>query len=438
MLRRTAPRFVLTLQELEEAPAPRMARWAILLGTAFLGGFLVWSSYFQISERAFAQGEIMPDGFVQPVQHPDGGMVAALLVRAGDRVAAGQALLRLDGSAARAEAEAARAREAALSLAGARLSAAAEGRVAEIGPASDEALAAIRDSQLAMAEATSRLRLAQLAVLDAELAGREAAVDGLLAQLPPMRGSRDLARQEVAEMGVMFDRGLARRSEIHMLRQTYLRSETDLARTGGELAAARLAALETQARRDELAARARQEALGELVRVEAELAEARQTRMRAEARLARLEVVAPVAGLVKELSPRGTGSVVEPGGLIAEIVPQEGAVLADVEVPADRVGGIRTGLRAQVKALTYDATRFGSVPGVVEHVSAASFRRPDGAAFFRLRVALEREHVGDARLGLALSPGMTVIAEITTAERSLLSWLAKPMRHVMGSAFAER
>lgn len=431
-------RYTLTLREIEDCPPPRSARLAALLGPAMLAGFLGWAAVFPVTERAIGAGEIAPIARLRPVQHADGGPVAEVLARPGQRVRAGDILVLMDGAAARAEAEAARARETALTLAAARLAAAAEGRIAELGPAPESAFAAIRDSQAAMAEAQARLRAAQLAVLEAELAARESAQEGLAALLEPLGQARDLAQEEVVAVGGLFERGLARRAELHALRQAALRGEADLARLRADLLHARLAAAETRARRDELAARARGEALAELARIEAELAETRAARLRAEARLARLAVVAPVAGLVKEIAPRGPGSVVEPGGLVAEIVPGEGGLEADVELPADRIGGVRPGQRAQVKVLAFDPSRFGSLAGEVAEVSPAAFRRQDGTPVFRVRVALAGTRLGDPALGLEATPGMSVSAEIATGQRSLLGWLARPVRHALDRAFSER
>lgn len=437
-LRRAAPRYMLTVQELEANPPPASARATILLALAMLGGFIAWALYFPVAERARGGGEIIPTGQVQPVQAPEGGRVAALLVSAGDRVEAGAVLARLDPETARTDAAAARARETALTLAAARLAAAADGRLADLGPVPDDTLAAIHDSQAATAEATARLRAAQLAVLDAEIASRDSAAATLAGLVAPATAMRDLARTELAVMTTQFERGLARRNEVFALNQAWLRSEAEASRAVADLASAQLAVAEVRARRAELAARARSEALAELARIETDLAETRQARLRAEARLARLAIEAPVSGVVKQVAPRGTGSVLEPGGLLAEIVPDAGSLLADVELPADRIGGVRIGQAVRVHVLTYDAARFGTLDGTVQEISAASFRRADGSAFFRLRVALASPYLGDPADGRVVAPGMTVRADIITGRQPLLAWLAKPVRNAMDGAFAER
>lgn len=435
---RSARRYTLTVRELEECPPPTSARAAIVIGLLMICGFLGWASQFQVTQRANGPGEITPQGFVRPVQHPDGGRVAAILAAAGDRVAAGQPLLEIDTAEARAEAVAVRARLAALALTAERLAAAADGRLAELDPVPAEGLAAIRDSQAAMAEAAARLRAAQLAVLDAEIASREAAVARESALLVSAAEARDLARQEVSVMTGLLERGLARRNEVFSLRQAHLRTEGEVERGVADIAAARLAVDEVRARREELAARARNEALAELVRVEADRAEAQQALLRAEARLERSVLRAPVAGVLKEMAPRGVGNVLEPGAMVVEIVPEDSGVVANVELPADQVGGVGPGSRARVKVLAFDPARFGSIPGTVRHVSAASFRRQDGSIYFRVEVALDAEHVGDPRRGMRVSPGMTVAAEIATGEVSLLQWLARPVRNALDLAFAER
>jgi HlyD family type I secretion membrane fusion protein len=433
-----ARRYTLTVQELEECPPPASARAAVLLGLVMICGFVLWAHHFPVTQRAAGQGEIIPEGFVQPVQHADGGRITAILAAAGDRVAEGQALLTIDAAEARAEAEAARARHAALALAAERLAAAAEGRLVALGPAPSGALAPIRDSQAAMAEAAAGLRAAQLAVLDAEIASREAAVAREAVLLASTTEARDLARQEVRVMSGLLDRGLARRNEVFSLRQTHLRAEGEVERGVSDIAAARLAVGEARARRDELAARARNEALAELVRVEADRAEAHQALQRAEARLRRTVLRAPAAGVVKEIGPRGVGAVLEPGAMVAEIVPGDAGMFATVEIPAEQIGGVRPDTRTRVKVLAFDPARFGSIPGTVRHVSASSFRRQNGSMFYRVEVALDSEHVGDPRHGMRVSPGMSVVAEIATGEVPLLQWLARPVRNVLDNAFAER
>jgi HlyD family secretion protein/adhesin transport system membrane fusion protein len=217
-----------------------------------------------------------------------------------------------------------------------------------------------------------------------------------------------------------------------------LRQEIELARLRSEIETARGAVTEASIRRHELEARLRQEALAERARIEAERAETEAQLSRITARLGRLAVTAPIAGVVKDVVPRGTGTVIEPGATIAEIVPQQGPVHASAEMPAEMVGAIRPGQAARVKVLTFDHTRFGALEATVTQVSASSFRRQDGSSFYRVTLALPQDHVGDARLGLRLNAGMTVVADIRTGERSLLAWLLKPVRNALDTAFGER
>lgn len=432
-----APRFPLTVLELEETRPPRVARAAILMAVAMLGGFLGWAALFPVAEIASARGELLPQGLVQPVQHGEGGLVAAILMREGATVRQGDVLVLLDGATLQAEAEQLRARKTALDLAALRLAAAAEGRLAEAVPET-ASFGAIQHSQLAMAEASQNLRVAQLAILEGEIGARQSILEGLAQQLPSSTAARDLARAEVAAMLPLLDRGLARRNEVHMLRQTHLRQEIELARLRSEIETARGAVTEASIRRHELEARLRQEALAERAKIESERAETEAQLSRITARLGRLAVTAPIDGVLKDVAPRGTGTVIEPGATIAEIVPQQGPVHASAEMPAEMVGAIRPGQAARVKVLTFDHTRFGALEATVTQVSAGSFRRQDGSSFYRVTLALAQDHVGDARLGLLLGAGMTVVADIRTGERSLLAWLLKPVRNALDTAFGER
>lgn len=433
-----APRFTLSLHEIEEGPPPGSARAAIVLAALMMAGFIGWAAWFPVTERTMAEGEIVPQGQVQPVQHADGGVVDAVLVQSGQAVREGDVLVRLDAVGARAEHGAASARETTLDLAAARFAALAEGRIPDPAPtASLGALDAVRDSQALLAEAGLRLRATQLAVLDAELESRTASLAGSEAQLASAIGARNLGRVELDVMENLLRRGLARRAEVYQLQQSALRQGSEVNRIEAEIAVARIAVAETRARREELAARLRLDALTERARIEGELAEARQASARTQARLQRLEILAPVAGVLKEVVPRGPGSVVEPAGLVAEIVPQDRGVFAEVELPAERTAGVAPGVPARVKLLSFDATRHGSLSARVEHVSPSSFRRQDGTAYFRVRLVIEEGDATQAALRARATPGLSLVAEIHVGQQSLLAWLAKPVRNVMDRAFAE-
>lgn len=229
-------------------------------------------------------------------------------------------------------------------------------------------------------------------------------------------------------MAALLDRGRAWHNEIFFQRQTLLRAEGEVERGLSDIEATRLS-WPRPGRDTTNWPRAPNEALAELVRIEAE---------RAEAHLARSVLRVPAAGVLKEMVPRGAGNVIEPGALVAEILPEDAGMLASIEMPGEQIGGLRPGSRAWIKALVYDPALFGSITGSVRHISASSFRRQDGSMFFRIDVSLDTEYVCKPAHGMRVVPDMNVAVEIVTGEVSVLAWLARPVRSMLDSAFAQR
>jgi HlyD family type I secretion membrane fusion protein len=152
----------------------------------------------------------------------------------------------------------------------------------------------------------------------------------------------------------------------------------------------------------------------------------------------RLVVRAPVGGLVKSIEQSGSGSVVKPGDLVAEIVPLEEDLVAEVKVEPKDIGHIKEGDAADVQVTSYDASRYGSVQGTVRTISASSFKDENGEAYFKAVIALAAREVGSGENTRPVLPGMVVQANVVTGSKSLMRYMLKPIVRSLDTAFGER
>ena len=113
---RARARYLTQARQLEESDAPGVVSAGVLLTGLLIVGVLVWAWITELSEVARAPGEVIPSGMVQKVQHFEGGMVAGIHVRNGDRVEAGAQLISLQPSTVEFELTQLRARRAGLLL----------------------------------------------------------------------------------------------------------------------------------------------------------------------------------------------------------------------------------------------------------------------------------------------------------------------------------
>ncbi len=147
---------------------------------------------------------------------------------------------------------------------------------------------------------------------------------------------------------------------------------------------------------------------------------------------------APITGIVRGLAVHRAGSVVQPGALIAELLPQNGRLVVDARISPRDIGFVAEGQAVNIKVQAFDFSRFGTVHGMVERISAGSFLDEQRQPYYRARVALSQPHVGHNPRLARLAPGMTVQADITTGTKTVMQYLLKPIYASTATAFSER
>lgn len=413
---------------------PVMAGLATLgLLVCLLGG---WGLLAQIAGAVIAPGQLEVERNRQVVQHPDGGVVAALLVREGQEVAAGQVLIRLDGSQLQADLSVTEAQLFALLAERGRLEAERDDRPV---PAFDAALppgtgavAAQRRLFAARRETLSRQtqqlnrRLDQIAAQIAGLAAQEAALTRQLA----------LTQQELTAQRALLDKGLAQAPRVLTLERQEAQLTGDLGQTRAQSAEAAGRATEVQLEILRLAAQRREEAataLRDLAPREAELT-GRRAALRD--RLARLDIRAPVSGLVLGLQVAGPAAVIRPAEPILALVPQDRPLVVTARIAPADIDAVTPGQEVRLRLTALPGRTTPEISGRLTTVSADALSDSDShASFYRAEIRIDPDQI--ARLGHRLVPGMPVEAFIATGSRAPLTYLLKPLSDYFALAFRE-
>jgi len=151
----------------------------------------------------------------------------------------------------------------------------------------------------------------------------------------------------------------------------------------------------------------------------------------------RLQIRAPARGLVKGLTVNTVGAVIQPGEKMMEIVPLGKKLEVQVKISPKDIGHLKIGQPVQVKFSTFDFSRYGAVLGRLDQISATTFSGNDGERYYQGHVSLGKDHVGNDP-GNIIMPGMTVMADIITGDKTILQYLLKPIHRAMKTAFTER
>lgn len=420
---------------LEETPPPVTARRLIFALAGLLLLVFIWAGLTQVEEVARAPGAIAPDGDVVAVQHLEGGLVEDILVRDGERVEAGQVLVRLSPAPVQSELDQLVARRDQLQLSLWR-ERSIEGRRAQTMESDVDALQA--REQVALLDAQSDSNTRQMAVFESRIAEIETRIATLTRRLDTAREAQRIAVEERDVQESLMERGIATRDRVYAARQRALDATAEVERLESDIAIAQNQQRVAENERNEFEAGIRTGALesssdivAELARVEASIGEARD-------RLARLAVRAPVTGVVSALSLRATNSVIGPGESILEIVPTETPLVVSAQLHPRDAGRIRVGQAASVRVAAFDHATYGALPGEVSRISATTFQTEAGQPFYRVWIALSRDYYGPEERPVRVSPGMTVEADIKNGTRSILTYLLKPVSRGWDNAFRER
>lgn len=420
----------------ESSPAP-LLRISILFGVFVLVAFLIWAHLAEIDEVTVSSGEIVPSGTIQQIQHIDGGIVTHLLAREGDIVEKGQLLIRLDPTEIDTELKKLTTKAILLTLRIDRLQA-----LASNGEMRKRKIAAsYNDLQKEQRELLRALRqdiANQQAVLASKISQRQADLELIREQANTIATQiAPLERQLKIREGLYKNKTLSLYDFLEAERQV-MREKGALEELGVKEKAAADALREAEAMEQELTGRFKKEALDELAKANSERAEIGGAIARLKQKAARMNISSPVQGVIQNIEITTIGGVVKPGGTLMRVVPVNQALILETRIRPEDIGHIELGLAATVKFTTYNFSRYGSVKGELTHISATTFEDEEGQNYYKGKIVLSQNYVGNNPERNLILPGMSAAADIRTGTKTLLSYLLKPIHTTVSQAFRER
>jgi HlyD family secretion protein/adhesin transport system membrane fusion protein len=187
-----------------------------------------------------------------------------------------------------------------------------------------------------------------------------------------------------------------------------------------------------------LSANFKEEAYKELMTTQTDLSQIEENIKKLNEQVGRLNIVSPSDGIVKVLNIKTIGGVVESAQVLAQIVPLEGQLILETRIDPKDIGYINIGQKANVKISAYDFSRYGTVEGNVEYISATTFSNPDNSKYYTCRISIAKNYIGTDPTKNLIIPGMAVQADIVTGSKSLLAYLLKPINNSLTTAFSEK
>jgi HlyD family secretion protein len=417
---------------------------ALTIGFVLVGVIGVWGATSEFAGAVIAQGQLVVDTSVKKVQHPTGGVVAELNVQEGDKVRAGDIIVKLDDTQTRANLQIVSKGLDELMARRAREEAELEGVDRIVFPA--ELLARQDDPDVArMIAGESKLfqtrrnsREGMKSQLNERVAQSQEEIGGLIAQVESKDKQIDWIKQELLGVRELWEKKLVQFTRVTTL-------EREQARLDGERGQLVAATAQSKGKISEIKIQIlqidqdmRTEVGKDLAEVRGKMAELVEKKVAAEDQLKRIDIRAPQDGMVHQLDIHTVGGVVQAGTPLMLIVPVADKLIVEAKVQPQDIDQLRVGQPAVLRFSAFSSRTTPELNGEVSVVSAdVTQDQKSGANYYTIRIAVSPQEI--ARLeGLKLVPGMPVEAFVQTTVRTVVSFFVRPLQDQIARAFREK
>lgn len=430
-----------------------------IVAAIFFVGILGYAALVEIRGAIIAPGNMVVEGNIRRIQHQDGGSIAAILVRNGQKVSAGDLLVRMNETQARAEFGVVMVQLYSQQVRAARLVAEREEQpsIKFPPPPMDTGLekdpgALMRAMSLSCTDLSSCLNIenelfvARRRARDGEISqlrerveqtGQE--IEGLAAQAKAIEDQAAVVRSELVGLEALLKQGLTQLSRINPQRLNLAQLEGQAGEIKAQIARARGRISEINVQIAQVTKQALNEVTKDLREASEKIADLHERRLAAEAKLQRIEIRAPIAGTIHQLSLFTIGGVAAPGETVMQIVPEDEKLLVESRIDPAFIDQVSVGQDALIRFSSFDQRTTPELAGRVTFVSADLEQDPKQQIppYFRARAELksgEIEKLAEQRI----ISGLPAELHLQTRERTILSYMMKPLTDQIARTFRER
>jgi HlyD family secretion protein len=421
-------------------------RYSLLgLSSAFflVGGLGGWAAVTELSGAVVAPGSIVVDSHVKKVQHPTGGVVGEILARDGDRVRAGDVVIRLDETVARANLAMVSKSLDELAARQSRLEAERDGLERVAFPSAlksrlhEPELASLIKGEIHVFEDRRVARAGQKAQLKERTAQLQEQIDGLKLQASAKADEIQLIQDELTGVEQLWRKNLVPITRVTALKREETRLRGERGQLISNIAQAKGRISETELQIIQIDQDLRSEVSKELREIQAKVAELVERKVSAEDQLKRIDIRSPQDGVVHQSIVHTVGGVINAGEPLMLVVPEADELSIEVKVSPQDIDQLQPGLDTVLRLSAFNQRTTPELKGKVSLIAADLVTdQRSGVQYYPVRVAFaegERDKLG----ALKLVPGMPVEGLIQTGYRTVFSYLTKPVADNMVKAFRE-
>ena len=419
----------------------RIALGGVALLVFGLGG---WAWTTELSGAVVAPGTVVVDSHVKKVQHPTGGVIGEILARDGDRVRAGDVVIRLDETVARANLSMVSKSIDEMYARKARLEAERDGaktisfpEILTIRSDEDFEVSDLMRGERKLFDSRREARAGLKSQLQERVAQLAEQIDGTKLQASAKADEIDLIASELVGVQELWKKNLVPITRVNSLKREETRLRGERGQLISTIAQAKGKISETELQIMQIEQDLRSEVSTELREVQAKIAELVERKVAAEDQLKRIDIRAPQDGIVHQSTVHTVGGVIGPGDPLMLVMPEGDKLSIEVKVAPQDIDQLRQGLDTVLRLSAFNQRTTPEIKGQVTRIAADLVTdERSGMSHYPVRIAIaegQHELLGSAKL----LPGMPVEGFIQTGYRTVFSYLTKPLADNMARAFRE-
>jgi HlyD family secretion protein len=430
----------------QTSPRGRL-RHVTLAGNLLVVGFVltlgIWSAFAPLESAAIASGVVESESSRKTIQHLEGGIVRKILVADGDVVSAGQTLIALDDTRARAEVQSLQGQLWDAAAREARLLAEQQGQEQISFPvwldkirSTNGPVESVLTAQQNIFETRRQVFQSQATILREKRLQVAKEIEGLKAQEDAVAQRSTIVREELDMVTILVNKGLERRPRLLNLE----RELADIEGRRGEIIAhisrAKQVISESQATLLKLESDRQSEIAQSLREAQNQGFQLREKLLAAQDQLSRTEVKAPEDGVITDLRVHTPGGVIGAGAALMDLVPRQDRLVVIARLKPEDIDVVHPGLSADVHLLPYNQRRVPRLTGTVMHVSADRLldKRTD-QPYYATKIRVQDSKIVEN--GLKIIPGMPAQVFITTGRGTVAIYALRPLLDSFHTAFSE-
>ncbi|MDY0117112.1 MAG: HlyD family type I secretion periplasmic adaptor subunit [Sulfurimonadaceae bacterium] len=421
---------------LERAPTKMSKVIKIWLVTIF--AFVLWASVAEIDEITRGDGKAIPYGQNQLIQNLEGGIIEAILVHEGQTVKTGDSLLKINNAKSLSASKTNVIKYQEYEAKRLRLFAEANQIAFEAFETEDEEL----NIQIALAKKLYDSRKLEFLAKDEGMLNlieqKKQEYKEAQANINSLKKSLEYVTEEIAMTAPMVREGV--KSKVDFLKLKREANEIENRILAAKLSLPRLQSAINEFRNKRIESKQLyiNTAKKELHEVTAEIARLGAQQEEFSDQVRRTMVSSPVDGIIQKIYIHTAGGVVKPGEDLIEIVPTSKKLILEVTIKPSDIAFIHPGAEAKVKVSAYDYAIHGGLTGKVIFISPDTVTNKEGETFYIIHVETPKSHLGTDEHPLQIIPGMTVNADITTGQKTVMQYILKPILKSKQYVFTER